>query len=170
MLRSQDILLLLKLVADGQPSSWRQQDLAQAVGISQPEAHNALKRLAAAGLYDAENRKVNRRALLEFLLHAVKYVYPAQLGGPTRGMPTAWAAPPLSEQIAGGNEAERPVWPSPDGSVRGAALDPLYPSAPAAAARDPKLYELLALVDALRMGRARERTLAADALKKKLSA
>jgi hypothetical protein len=38
-------------------------------------------------------------------------------------------------------------------------LVPLYPSAPAAALRNPALYENLALFDALRMGNARERNL-----------
>jgi hypothetical protein len=44
--------------------------------------------------------------------------------------------------------------------VQGAAVQPLYPSVPGAAQRDPELYHLLALVDALRMGRARERAMA----------
>ena len=41
---------------------------------------------------------------------------------------------------------------------------PLYPSAPKAARKDPKLYELLALVDMLRLGRARERAMAEQQL------
>ena len=52
------------------------------------------------------------------------------------------------------------MWPFPDGHHRGVSLDPLYKTAPAAALRDPFLYELLALIDALREGRARERKLA----------
>ena len=39
-------------------------------------------------------------------------------------------------------------------------LEPLYASVPGAARRNPALYDLLALVDALRIGRARERNLA----------
>ena len=42
---------------------------------------------------------------------------------------------------------------------------PLYPTVPEAALRDEKLYELLALVDALRVGRVREREIAITALK-----
>ncbi len=82
-------------------------------------------------------------------------------------MPTAYAAPPLSEHIS--SEDLPPVWPDPDGTVRGLALEPLYRTAPQAAKADPKLYQLLALVDALRMGRARERKLAEDELKQRLS-
>jgi hypothetical protein len=82
-------------------------------------------------------------------------------------MPTAHAAPPLSAQIS--SEDLPPVWPDPKGTVRGLALKPLYRTVPKAAKSDPKLYELLALVDALRMGRARERKLAEEGLKHRLS-
>jgi len=67
--------------------------------------------------------------------------------------------------------AEPPlVWPHPEGDVRGESLEPLYPSAIDAARRDRALYESLALVDALRVGRARERALAIDLLTKRLRA
>ena len=75
------------------------------------------------------------------------------------GVPTAHAAPPLNARIAPSADPP-PVWPSIAGSVRGMALIPLYPTAPAAALRSPALYENLALFDALRAGNARERALA----------
>jgi hypothetical protein len=62
------------------------------------------------------------------------------------------------------------VWPHPEGDVRGEGFEPLYPSAVDAARRDGKLYECLALVDALRVGRAREKNLAIDLLAKRLRA
>jgi hypothetical protein len=62
-----------------------------------------------------------------------------------------------------------PVWPDPEGRVQGASVQPLYPSVPGAARRDPKLYDLLALVDALRFGRAREREFAEKELNQKLN-
>ena len=42
----------------------------------------------------------------------------------------------------------------------GVAVSPLYKSAPEAAQRDPQLYAALAYVDAIRLGRARERQVA----------
>jgi len=60
------------------------------------------------------------------------------------------------------------VWPYAEGAIRGEEFEPLYPSVPFAAQRDPKLYELLALVDAIRDGRARERSLAAKELESRL--
>ncbi|MEG7523780.1 MAG: hypothetical protein M3H12_11860 [Chromatiales bacterium] len=47
-------------------------------------------------------------------------------------------------------------------------FSPLYKSAPGAAKRDPALYELLVLVDAIRGGRARERELAIKELRARL--
>ena len=57
-----------------------------------------------------------------------------------------------------------PVWPDPDGNVRGITFEPLSSSVPKAAKHDPALYELLALVDVLREGRARESQRAAKEL------
>jgi hypothetical protein len=74
-------------------------------------------------------------------------------------MPTAWAAPVISGKFDV-SEQLPPVWPDPDCQVKGESVQPLYTSVPGAARRDPALYALLALVDALRIGRARERSLA----------
>jgi len=61
-----------------------------------------------------------------------------------------------------------PVWPYTKGSVRGIAFQPLYKLAPVAALRDPVFYEYLAMVDALRDGRARDRKLAEEMIVKRL--
>jgi hypothetical protein len=57
------------------------------------------------------------------------------------------------------------VWPSRLGSVPGLGIKPLVPAAPDTALRDPVLYQLLALVDALRMGDVREREYARRAMR-----
>lgn len=140
--------------------------LANALGMSASEVHAAVQRASASGLVDPKTRAVRRTALLEFLVHGLRYVFPPVWLGITRGVPTSYAAPPLASHFA---SAELPpVWPHPDGSVRGEGLAPLYRSAPAAALRDPKLYEWLVLVDAIRAGRARERQLAVKELESRL--
>ena len=48
--------------------------------------------------------------------------------------------------------------------MRGIELEPLHPAVPEVARRNPALGERLALLDALRLGDARVRTLARDAL------
>jgi hypothetical protein len=61
-----------------------------------------------------------------------------------------------------------PVWPDKNGTVRGVALAPLYPTVPEAARRDSNLYELLALFDAVRAGQAREREIAQKQLAERI--
>ena len=84
-----------------------------------------------------------------------------------RGVPTAHTAPPLAADFAA---VDACVWPSVEGQVRGASLEPRYAGAVHTATTNPALYELLALVDALRAGRARERQRARDHLRQRLGA
>jgi len=112
-------------------------------------------------------QRPNVTGIVELLVHGLKYVFPPNRGQLVRGMPTSYAAPPLDELIAK-NDEPIPVWPDPDGNARGTSFEPLYPTVPYAAARDAALYELLALADALREGRARERKLAEDLLRERL--
>lgn len=104
-------------------------------------------------------------ALLEFLVGGVPYAFPAEPGPETRGIPTAHSAPPLVGEIGADGAV---VWPSAEGHVRGASVRPLYPGAPALARHNVRLYELLAIVDALRIGRARERQRAKALLHERL--
>jgi len=158
-LKPQDLVVSLKLAL--QPGLTFQQ-LAESLSLSKSEAHAAVKRAQAAGLLRGDRQPV-RHAILEFVLHGVRYAFPAVRGGITPGMPTAHAALPLSELIHAGLDPI-PVWPDSRGEARGETLEPLYPSVPAAARTDPRLYQCLALIDALRSGRARERNLAAEHL------
>jgi hypothetical protein len=141
--------------------------LGQHLGMSASEIHGAFRRLRAARLLDADG-KVIRKRLREFLVHGVPYAYPADLKAMTRGVPTAWAAPRFAGGAAEADDA-RPVWPDPEGDTRGQAVEPLYPSVPQAARRDGELYDLLAAVDLLRVGRARERKLGVDFLNERLA-
>lgn len=162
-IKSQDILLVLKMVSLGH-QSWRQLDLANALGISQAGVVHSLDRLRFAGLIDDAKQKPLRLALVEFLIHGLKYVFPAELGGIARGIPTAHAYGLLGKRLV---ENTLPyVWPSEHGEVRGQVLVPLYKSVPFAVQTDASLHELLALVDALRVGRARDREMAAKQLEK----
>ena len=161
MLKAQDVLVILKLFSlKGKP--WTIADVAKDIGLSQSEVHSALKRLVLSGLFDKSLKRPRLAFLEEFLLHGLKFVFPTQLGRTQRGIVTAHSAPPLDQLIV---SDEAYVWPDADGTVRGASVEPLYPSAPRAAANDPLLYKLLALIDAIRVGRARERLIAAQEIK-----
>jgi hypothetical protein len=170
ILKPQDVVVLLKLVAWGR-EPWTYQRLAVELSISQSEAHAGVKRAVAAKLMSDATTAGSRPvlpALAEFVVHGVRYAYPPKRGELARGMPTGYAAPPLAALIVQPDEPP-PVWPYSEGTVRGYTLEPLYPSVPSAAARDAKLYELLALVDAIRDGRARERSLAVKEIEKRLA-
>ncbi len=169
ILKPQDVVVLLKLVSLGQ-EPWNFQRLAMELSISQSEVHAGVKRAVAARLMSdvsSTSGRPVRAALLEFLIHGVKYAYPPERGELARGVATGYAAPPLNKVIVGSGDPP-PVWPYAEGSVRGYAFMPLYPSVPQAALKDPNLYELLALVDAIRDGRARERSLAEKELESRL--
>lgn len=170
ILKPQDVVVLLKLVVlNHQP--WTYQRLAMELSISQSEAHAGVRRAVAARLMSESTAAAGRpilAALKEFLIHGVRYAYPPERGELTRGIPTGYAAPPLNKVIIQPNEPP-PVWPYAAGTVRGYKFVPLYPSVPVAL-HDAKLYELLALVDAIRDGHARERNLAAKELELRLAA
>ena len=155
-LKPQDIVLALELA--GERRDWRVADLAAAVRISPSEVSDGLRRLAFARLYNPRDKRVMRRPLFDFLRHGLPYVFPARLGVAGVGMPTAHSAGPLAGMLFAGEDAA--IWASSHGVTRGRVVEPLYPTAPDAAAADPVLYRNLALVDALRVGKARERELA----------
>lgn len=164
MLRPLDIVLCLYLTSiKGGFRGYEQMSADLGIGLS--SAHRSVKRLQMASLVDPTLLPACP-AILELLIHGVRYVYYVKPGEITRGIPTAHAAPPLSELIGARNES--PVWPDPEGKVRGYAIKPLHSSAPAAALRNSRLYELLALTDALRIGRVRERALAEKELRKRI--
>jgi DNA-binding transcriptional MocR family regulator len=169
-MQGQDIALLLKLaIADGPvPQS---KNLAESLSISPSEVSKAMKRCAEAGLLQIAGRekRVNRSGLMEFLTHGLRYAFPPARGSMVRGVPTGASAAPLKSHFL--QEKEPPmVWPSAEGKVRGISLAPLYKGAPKAALGDPKFYSVLALCDAIRGGRTRERNLAVELLGKAINA
>lgn len=168
-LKPQDILFLLKLVAL-EEKSWSFKRIAVELGMSPAEVHAAAKRALAATLakQGSKNIEPDISNLKEFLLHGIQYVFVPERGELTRGMPTSYAVAPLNADFGHGTEPP-PVWPDAEGQIRGESFSPLYRSVPVAARNDATLYELLALVDAVRGGRAREREIAKEALRKRLS-
>lgn len=164
MLQPRDVFVVLKMHVTRDPAISFER-LGREIGLSSSTLHRSVTRLMDAGLL-TRGREVRRRDLTEFLLHGVRYVYYVKLGEPTRGVPTAHAASPLDTLVSAGGDV--PVWPDPEGPARGHALEPLDEHVPSAARRDARLYELLALVDAIRIGRPREYELAARELAQRL--
>lgn len=164
--KPQDVLVALKLSLGGNEQSYAA--LGGDLGMSASEVHAAVRRLGQARLLDPETKHVRREALRDFLVHGLPYVFPVSAKEITRGVPTAWAAPAMAGHVSAPDQM-KPVWPDPDGKVQGVSVQPLYSSVPGAARKDPELYDLLSLVDALRLGRARERKFAEDELSERLT-
>lgn len=170
VLRPQDLVVLLRLsLEQGAPPTYAV--LSGELGLTASEVHAALERATQAQLArkDAAGKAtVVREALRLFVQHGARYAFPATRGEMTRGVPTGYAAAPLKDKIIQSNEPP-PVWPHKSGSVRGATFYPLYPTVPDAAARNPALYELLVLFDAVRGGSPRERAIAIALLDERLA-
>ena len=137
-------------------------------GISKSQVNLALNRCMDVGLAKKDRKtgvpKANTRALYDFIVYGLKYIFPAKPGEVTRGIATAFAAPVLNEQLMSAGEFV-PVWPDARGNTKGQSVEPLCKSVPYAVRRDPEMYALLALVDAIRIGQPREANLASEQLK-----
>lgn len=166
ILKPQDIVIMLKLVVRDD-SEWSYPELSYELSMSASEVHAGIQRAVAARLMDIHRKIPVKSNLLEFLVHGVKYAYPPDRGGMSRGIATGYAAPPLKALITQPDEPP-PVWPDPEGPVRGYEFSPLYSSVPKACKVDSKLYELLALIDAIRDGRARERKIAVKEIQSRI--
>lgn len=184
MLKPQDIVVLLKMLSLlTLPKSERlgllsQNRLASQLCMSPSEVNAGIRRLVLSGLLspvitDDQKNKMklipSKLACEECLISGIKYFFPVQLGAYTRGIATSYAAPLLKTHLILGDDPI-PVWPYAEGDSRGLALEPLYSSVPESLVQhpDPLFYEMLVLIDAIRSGRARERSIASKLLKEKI--
>jgi hypothetical protein len=164
-MRPQDILVLLKIISMRNPN-WLNLDIANSLKLSQSEVSEALNRCKIARLIDGKKRKVHINSFKEFLIYGLKYVFPAEPGAVVRGIPTAHSAPPINEHISSGTDSY--VWPYSKGTLRGQAIEPLYSTIPMVAQNDKLFYELLVIIDTIRVGRAREIKIAVEELEKRI--
>jgi len=171
MLKAQDCIIFIKLLAN--PSvEWSQRQLANQLRISLAEINAGIRRLGNAGLLRKDKQGKlypNFDVAEEFLVSGIKFFFPGKLGQYTRGVPTGIAASIFHDKIPLGHDP-MPVWPDAEGEKRGVALEPIYPSVPRALREnpDPLFYEILVLIDVIRLGRARERELAIKLLKERI--
>lgn len=170
-LKPQDLLVCLELTTREDPR-WTYAELSAALGLSASEANGAVDRATRAGLLGPpidrnEKPRPVTSALVKFIKNGVRHAFFAQPGQIVRGWPTAHSAEPLVDLLQAGDEPPY-VWPDAEGTTRGQAIEPLYPTVPRAARANRALYELLALVDGIRCGRTRERRIAAEEIERRL--
>lgn len=148
-MRNIDLLILLKLVV--WPSTkWSYQQLGESVYMVASQAHKAISNSGVAGLYDNNRNRINFSALEEFLIHGVKYVFPAEIGGNVQGIATAYDALPLKGQLM--QSSEPYLWEYAGGKLSGISLKPIHPLVPKCSLDDIKFYEIFSLLDVLRLG------------------
>ena len=166
ILRPIDVLVLLKIVScSNRKLDWNTVILSRELFISQSEISESLKRCRLSSLISDDKKEILRNSLLEFLISGVKYSFPASPGSIERGIPTAHSTRPISEII---NSNEIYIWEDWEGHVRGQVIEPLYKTVTKAVRVDSLLYELLALLDSIRIGKARERNIAETELRKRI--
>ena len=164
-MRPQDIAILLKIISMDK-KIWQQLNLAAELRISISEVSESLNRSKLAGLIDPNKKMVNRQNLVEFLEHGLRYVFPTEPGATVRGIPTAHSHPFMKKMFSSNTPY---VWPSNNGNELGLTIEPLYNKQVEAVREDPEFYKLMALVDVVRVGKAREIQYALTELKKIVS-
>ena len=146
-------------------TNWTFRSLAKSLGLSLSQVNASIERALLSKLLVKiaadQKPKPILPSVTEFLIHGAMYSFPAETGSVVRGIPTAFAFKAIKDQIVTINEPP-PVWAYSGGNQRGYSVSPLYKTAPMAALQDDTLYALLALFDTIRIGRARERTIAKE--------
>jgi len=161
-MRPQDVAILLKVIALAD-KAWQLSSLSYELHISISEISESLNRSRIAKLIDFEKKNVSRHRLLEFLEHGVKYVFPQQPGTMTKGIATAHSHASIKHNFVSDLDF---VWPDMKGDMMGLQIEPFYPKQVLAAKADPYFYELMALMDVVRLGKIREVNYAVKQLKK----
>ena len=172
-LKAQDVLVVCKLFALG-AKDWTYSSLASAVDISVSEVHDALKRCRSSQLVvtTRDGEIVSKKHFQDLLIFGVPRIFYAVRGGLENGWPTAFHIPALLDEFDGLRgplkEVVPAVWPDPKGPARGESLLPIYPTVPDACRQDAGLYEVMALVDVVRLGDVKYKRKAAELLEKKI--
>jgi len=165
-MRPQDVVILLKMITL-RNNEWTFSQISEHLLISESEISNAMERNKLAGLVSSDKKRVNKLALRDFLIFGIKYVFPPQPGYSDRGIATAHSAFPVNQHITRG--IDNYVWKYYKGTKRGNTIVPLYEKIPKIIENQPDLYELLTIVDTLRIGKKREIEIAIKELDNRLN-
>jgi len=160
-MRPQDIAILLKIILK-KDEPWQNKDLAAELFLSPAEITHSLQRSAVAGLLNSEKKKVHKQTLVEFIEYGLHVVFPVIPGGIVNGLYTAHSHPFMQQHFS---SLFGYVWPDVTGKNRGQSVQPLYKEVVKASMLDAELYKTFALLDVIRVGKARELKVAIQELK-----
>ncbi len=165
-IKSHDIIVLLKILCQGR-NNWKFESLQEDLHLSVSAIHRSLERCVQAKFISPKPYDdVYSLNVSEFLIHGIAYTFAVEPGKITRGIATAHSAPPLNKKII--SEKDIYVWPYLKGKLRGQSIEPLMKHVPEIVQHDKSLYEILTLIDAIRIGRPREKEIATNLLQEEL--
>ena len=146
----------------------RYEPLAHALATSTSAVHRSVTRLRIARICKPESRTIDQPTFIEFAVCGVPYTFPAIRLGNGRGLLAASSHPDLAHVRNESGDAV--VWASSKHQDSGQTLVPLFPGVVQVAARDGRMYRLLAIIDALRIAHRDERAPWRECLEEMLSA
>ena len=183
MLKGQDIVILI-LLRLRPKQGWTYDELSVVTGVSRSQCHLAIQRLRKTRLLvdiSSGSGRVSRAKFDEYVIHALKYDFPPEIGAVVRGIPTAHSAGFVAKNFNWGKASQNPesqfVWPSVEGTHKGSGLLPIHPSqlrfAPgkkysSLAETYQDVYEFMVCIDLLRTGQAREQKWAAEWIRERI--
>lgn len=162
VLKPQDIVVLGKLVTD---EVWpTQKEIANALELSQSEISHSLKTLEQVGLINISQKRINKLAVLEFIVHAIKFFYPSEKQGIGRGIKVGPSYSYFSKRVH--SDEFDYVWPDPDGEAKGVIVSPLLTRFSKTIKENEKLLLFLNVIEVFRgLGGVRHQQEAQKALK-----
>jgi hypothetical protein len=146
VIKPQDIVILGKLLSE---KVWPSQtEIGISLKLSQAEVSHALKTLGYVGLINLPTKKINKLAVIEFITHALKYLYPIEKSGTGRGILIG----PSSSIFKGRVHSDEYsyIWPDPNGESKGIIVNPLIPQLTASIMENKILYNFLNIVEIFR--------------------
>lgn len=165
-IKPQDIIVILKVLSVGR-KGWKFETLQEELGLSVSAIYRSLERCVKARFISPKPfNDIYVLNLTEFLVHGIAYAFAVEPGKITRGIPTGHSAAPLNKEIVSDKDVY--VWPYSKGKSRGQGIEPLEKHVPEISQKDHGLYEMLALIDGIRVGKSREKKIATDLLTNKL--
>ena len=156
-MRPYDILIALKIVSFNS-EDWRIIDIAYNIHLSPSEVYDGINRLHKAEIMHMRKHVVKKH-FVEFLIHGVKYCFPAIPGIKSRGILTAHSSE-FFKKIISDYKKDTYVWPSEKGNASGTSIIPFHKNIPEFIQKDRFMYEYLSYIDAIRIGRKREKAYA----------
>jgi hypothetical protein len=170
-LKPQDVFVACQIALLGE-EPFTHANLADRLHLSTSTVFDALGRLRQAKLTVGtayQPARLIRPKLCEFLVHAVPTIYFPKKIEVVRGIPTSVFSPLFRDRFTSDLNVAL-VWPYSKGKEQGEGLLPIYPTVPIACSQDQDLYQLMAAIDVLRVGKVREREAAVSYLEDLLEA